>query len=82
DIRKCEYIQSAELGSIELGSGLAKIALQTPSSLFYRILGEKTGIEIHDEGTLFRSLQELSAMKKEYEKIRQAYDDVRETGYG
>ncbi len=82
DIRKCEYIQSAELGSIELGSGLAKIALQTPSSLFYRILGEKSGLEIHDEGALFRSLQELSAMKKEYEKIRQAYDDVRETGYG
>lgn len=82
DLRKCEYIQSADLLSIELGSGLAKITLQTPSSLFYRILGEKTGIEIHDEGALFRSLQELSAMKKEYEKIRQAYEDVRETGYG
>lgn len=82
EVRQCEYIQSAELGSIELGSGLANITLQTPSSLFYRILGEKTGIEIHDEGALFRSLQELSAMKKEYEKIRQAYEDVRETGYG
>lgn len=78
----CEQIQQAELSSVELGSGLAKIQLQLSPNLFYRILGEKTGIEIHDEGALFRSLQELSAMKREYEKIRQAYEDVKETGYG
>ncbi len=78
----CEQIQQAELSSVELGSGLAKIQLQLSPTLFYRILGEKTGIEIHDEGALFRSLQELSAMKREYEKIRQAYEDVKETGYG
>ena len=78
----CEQIQQAELSSVELGSGLAKIQLQLYPNLFYRILGEKTGIEIHDEGALFRSLQELSAMKREYEKIRQAYEDVKETGYG
>ena len=78
----CEQIQQAELSSLERGSGLAKIQLQLSPNLFYRILGEKTGIEIHDEGALFRSLQELSAMKREYEKIRQAYEDVKETGYG
>ncbi len=78
----CEQIQQAELSSVELGSGLAKIQLQLSPNLFYRILGEKTGIEIHDEGALFRSLQELSAMKREYEKIRQAYEEVKETGYG
>lgn len=82
EVGQCEYIQKAELSSVELGSGQACVLLETPPSLFYRILGEKTGIEIHDEGALFRSLQELSAIKKDYEKIRQAYEDVQETGYG
>ena len=81
-ITQCEHIQQAELSSIALGSGQARICLHMESSLFYRILGEKTGIEIHDEGALFRSLQELAVIKKEYEKIRQAYEDVKETGYG
>ena len=82
EITQCEHIQQAELSSIALGSGQARICLHMESSLFYRILGEKTGIEIHDEGALFRSLQELAVIKKEYEKIRQAYEDVKETGYG
>ncbi|HIY27654.1 MAG TPA: stage IV sporulation protein A [Firmicutes bacterium] len=82
EICRCEHIERAEIISISLGSGRASIALTMSSTLFYRILGEKTGMEIHDEGALFRSLQELSAVKKEYEKIRQAYEDVQETGYG
>ncbi len=78
----CEYIEQAELSSVALGSGEAQVSLRMSSNLFYQILGEKTGIEIHDEGALFRSLQELSEIKKSYEKIRQAYEDVQETGYG
>ena len=68
EICRCEHIERAEIISISLGSGRASIALTMSSTLFYRILGEKTGMEIHDEGALFRSLQELSAVRKNMKK--------------
>ncbi len=51
-------------------------------SLFYKVLGEKTGLEINDEGGLLDAMMELSRMKKDFERVIQAYNDVDETGYG
>lgn len=82
DVQKCEYVRGAKTTSIELGSGHARISVLLDQNLFYKILGEKTGIEINDEGTLLDTVLSLAQTKKEYDKIRQAYQDVQETGYG
>ncbi|HBC26758.1 MAG TPA: stage IV sporulation protein A, partial [Ruminococcaceae bacterium] len=47
-----------------------------------RVLGEKTGLDIKDEGDLLTSVLNLAQMQKEYNKIRDAYQDVQDTGYG
>ena len=52
------------------------------NALFYRVMGEKTGFEIQDEGSLLSVMMELSEMRKKYDRISQAYEDVNETGYG
>ena len=51
-------------------------------SLFYKILGEKTGINIEDEGGLMECMLNFAEMKMKYDKIKDAYDEVQSTGYG
>lgn len=46
------------------------------------VLGETTGIELSDEGDLMPCMIELARIKKEYEKVSTALEQVRATGYG
>ena len=46
------------------------------------MLGEQTGLSVQDEGELLAALKELTQAQKEFEKLRQAYQDVQDTGYG
>lgn len=78
----CEHISSSQLSEINLGSGSAKVNIQIPNSLFYKIIGETTGIEIENEATLIPCLQELAHIKREYQKIKGALEEVEATGYG
>jgi len=82
EISKCEYITRAGIDSIDLGSGAAFISLSLKSDLFYRILGEATGLEIAGESELMPTMIKLAQIKKEYEKFKGALEEVEATGYG
>ena len=82
DVQKCEYVRGAKTLSTDLGTGHTRISVSLDQNLFYKILGEKTGIEIDDEGGLLECMLTLADTKKEYDRIREAYEDVQETGYG
>ncbi len=73
---------SARLSSLNLGSGSALIDVKIPERIFYSILGEKSGFEINDERALLRIMTELSEVKKKYDKVASAIDDVMNDGYG
>ena len=60
----------------------ARMSISLKQNLFYQVLGEKTGLAIHDEGGLMDSIMELANIKKKYDQIASAYDDVQQTGYG
>ncbi len=77
-----ENIENCTIDEIDLGKGAGYISLILKNDLFYKILGETTGIELHDEGDLMPCMIELASIKKEYEKVRNALDEVRATGYG
>ena len=77
-----EYIDSAELRSMDLGEGRADITVRLRPELFYRILTEKSGIEIRNERELMACICELAKSKSNYDRIGKAYDDVLENGYG
>lgn len=79
---ECPSIHRARLRSIDLGTGLAQAELELPRSLFYETLTEQSGLSVRDDADLLDLLTELSAVKAEYDKVRQALSDVRETGYG
>ena len=46
------------------------------------MLSEKTELDIQDESQLLSTLLEMTQIKKTFQKLQQAYDDVLETGYG
>lgn len=78
----CEYVTGCHVEEIDLGKGAGFIKVEIKNELFYRILGEATGIELHDEGDLMPCMIELAAVKKRYEKVKAALDEVQATGYG
>ena len=82
DIVGCEYVEGARMTSVELGSGSAGLNVTLKPDLFYKVLGETTGFEINDEAALMSHMVELSSVKKRYDKIRNALDEVEATGYG
>ncbi len=81
-LSQCEYIGGAEVSSIDLGKGSAVVSADMPNELFYRILGELSGLDIANEGDLMQQMVALSEMKREYDKIKPALDEVKATGYG
>lgn len=82
NLRGCEYVTDAKAVSFELGSGSSRVSLSLKQDLFYRVLGEKTGLEISDEGDLLDCMMNLAETKKKYDRVREACEDVESTGYG
>jgi stage IV sporulation protein A len=82
NINNCEYVSGSKVASVDLGTGHARISVSLEQNLFYKVLGEKTGIEIEDEGSLLDNMLNLAQIKTKYDKIKDAYQDVLDTGYG
>lgn len=78
----CSDVVKAEISSIDLGTGSVTITAELDNSLFYRILGEATGIEIESESDLMPLLMELNDIRKKYQRIQPALEEVEATGYG
>ena len=81
-LSQCEYIRDVALGALDLGTGSATVNVSVAPGLFYRVLSEQTGLDIADECGLMSCMQTLSAKQREFDKIAQAYEQVKETGYG
>lgn len=79
---ECPHVLKAEINSIDLGKGSVTITAELDGSLFYKILGEATGIEIESESDLMPLLLELNKIKKQYMRIESALAEVEATGYG
>lgn len=81
-IQQNDFIMEATVTGIDLGSGDIRIQLRFPESLFYEILSAKTGLTIENDGELMRMLCHLSDIKTEYDRISDALESVKATGYG
>ncbi len=79
---QCPHVNKAFISNIDLGKGSVTITADLDSSLFYKILGEATGIEIESEADLMPLLLELNEIKRKYKRIEPALEEVEATGYG
>ncbi len=82
ELSKNDYLSTARVEEISLGKGTALIQTEAIEGLFYNILGEATGLEIKNDEELIFMLRSLSDAKREYDKVCNALDQVRQTGYG
>lgn len=80
--KNSENISSVHLKEINLGEGVSNLKIQLKDNLFYEILGEESGYPIAGEHQLLALIKELSYAKREYDKIKDALNDVRTLGYG
>lgn len=81
-ICECEHISKCTVENISLGSGCAQICVTLNGDLFYKILGEVTGITIDGEAGLMPCMIELAEIKRKFMKIQGALEEVEATGYG
>ncbi len=75
-------VSSANIESIDFGTGVIRICVDIKKELFYKVLAEMTGIEINDEQELMSSMMALANDRREYLKVKNALDEVEATGYG
>ncbi len=81
-MKEHELIFDAVAAEIELGSGSAFIEILAPQDLYESILSEICGTEIKDEADLIKVLREFAYAKKEYDKVSDALEKVKQDGYG
>lgn len=81
-IKQTEIIVKTTIEKIDLGTGAVTIEISLKNTLFYKILTQITGIEMKNEADLFSSMGALANVKKEYDKISMALQEVRQKGYG
>ena len=81
-LSQLEAVESWHLRSVDPSHGCVECAIELPRQLFYDILSAKAGTAIGSDAQLLTQLTELSAMKREYDKIADALSAVKATGYG
>ena len=70
------------VSTIEAGNGTVRFNIVPKSDLFYQVLSRECGYEIADDFQLVSYIKELAIAKLEYDKIKGALEEVRQTGYG
>jgi stage IV sporulation protein A len=82
NLNRCKYICNTELTGISLAEGSASVEAGFEEQMFYRIIAEKSGLDIKSREDLMSSVTELAEVKKAYDRIKDALDEVEATGYG
>ena len=65
-----------------MGEGKARIKIKPKEGIFYNILSEICDLNVKCESDLLAIVKDLNFAKKEYDKVKDALVDVKETGYG
>jgi len=81
-LKQNEYVEDAAPTRMDLNDGTLEYRLTLRDGLFYRVLGEASGQEIQGEAHLFELMKSLVAAKREYDRVADALESARQTGYG
>lgn len=77
-----ESIENAIVSGLSCGSGIVSCEVYCPAAMFYGILSDQSGFIVESDADLLKLLKELSEIKKAYDKVSDALEQVRATGYG
>lgn len=82
EIGENEHIDTCQITDTDLSEGAVKVKINPKDGLFYRILSEKTGVEVKDESDLMAQLMKMTQIQNEYQRFKTALEEVDATGYG
>ena len=81
-IGQSENVSAVQLEKSDLAKGSMLLQIALPRSLYYQTISEQTGLEVRNDGDLIATLSEMSLIKRDYDSLRNALEDVRTKGYG
>ena len=81
-LRELDSVSQVDVESLELSTGTVHCRIRLPQQLYYDTLSQKTGTTIRSDADLMNLLTELTAVKREYDRVAEALRDVRAGGYG
>ncbi len=82
ELRDGTTISEARCQDKTLGDGSASIKVELPRTLYYTALSRETGLPIENDADMISILSSMAGVREEYDRIREALQAVRETGYG
>ena len=82
NLNDTQIISETRINEIALGTGEINLTVYLLDDLFYKIISEISGVEIANEGDLFSTITNLSQVKREYDKVATALEEVKSKGYG
>lgn len=77
-----EYLGTSLLVEMDLGIGTGRILLKPQDGIFYKVLSEICDLDVVSESDLLSLIKELNHAKKEYDKVKDALEEVKKSGYG
>lgn len=77
-----ENISKSYLKELDPATGSVTINLEAPDELYNRVLTDIIHIDVTNKASLLALFQDYSEAKKEYDQIKYALKQVKQTGYG
>ena len=67
---------------MDLSTGISSLGISVDESYYYRILGEYSGEIVEGNHTVMRLMRQYAVSHREWNKLKDAMYDVRNSGYG
>lgn len=77
-----ECVGTSSILQMDLGKGVGRVLIKPEDGVFYNILSEICDLDVTSESELLSLIKDLTFAKKEYDKVKDALNEVMETGYG
>lgn len=81
-ISQSDVIENVYVSGVDLGSGSAVVKVDLNPNLFYDMLSKTAGVNINSDKEMMKFALEMVAIRKQYDRIKDALDQVEATGYG
>lgn len=78
----CKYWKGEAGVNLSLSTGLAKVEVSLQDGVLFDMLSEISGEEIGEEGALMQYVAAASQAKRNYDKVKDAFECAKMTGYG
>lgn len=79
---EAETFSEVQFADRSFGTGAVSLRVQVPRALYFDTISRETGLDIHSDGDMIAVLSEMAANRSEYESVRAALEQVKQSGYG